>query len=204
MGQDSSPESLEKRGKFLSLKRHHYLLALLAGITVLLLALATVYFWDKVQSLGHYGYLGAFLISILGGATIIIPIPAMAMVFALGGVLKYPLLVGGVAGLGEALGEMTAYFGGLGGQATFQNKYQSLYTRMEQWIERRGALALFASAAVPNPIFYFTGVLAGALRYPLWKFFLLTWMGKMVKNIGVALAGYWGLRFVLRWLGMPD
>lgn len=204
MQKDSISQSQGKGGKRPSLRKQ-YILAISGSVLVLLTAAATLYFWKEVQDLGHYGYLGAFVISILGGATIFIPIPAMAIVFALGGVMKYPLLVGGVAGLGEALGEVTAYFGGLGGGPTLQGKYASLYSRLERWwMKRRGAVALFLFAAVPNPIFYFTGALAGALRYPLWKFFLLTWMGKTVKNIGVAFAGYWGLRIVLRWLGMPD
>lgn len=168
---------------------------------ILALAGAVVYYWERVQGLGSYGYLGAFVISILGSATIIVPVPSLAVVFALGGVLKYPLLVGIAAGMGEPLGELTGYMAGVGGRKALKSSQNPLYTRVQEWMRRRGFLALFAMAAVPNPIFDLIGAAAGALRYPLWKFLLVCWAGKTVKGLMVSFAGAWGLQFVLRWLG---
>src|SRR4030042_3791925 len=76
---------------------------------------AVVVYWDYVSQAQHYGYLGAFVISILAGATVFVPIPGVLVVFTLGSVLN-PALVGIVSGLGEAIGSIGVYLSGWGGQ----------------------------------------------------------------------------------------
>jgi len=184
-----------------------YALGIVGVVATLLTALAVIYFWEFVQGLRAYGYLGAFLISILGGATIIVPVPMLAIVFALGGVMKYTWLVGAVAGLGETLGALTIYMTGHGaGSALYNSKHgkiQAAYERMMQLMERRGSLTLFLLASVLNPFFYPAALAAGALRFGVRKYFFICWAGKTIKGMTVAYAGYWGLRGLLRMLGMP-
>ena len=48
-----------------------YILGILGIVLTVLMAVAIVYFKDQVKDLQNYGYLGAFFISVLGGATII-------------------------------------------------------------------------------------------------------------------------------------
>jgi len=99
-----------KRGS----KKLAYALGIVGVILTILMAIAVVYFWEPVsQKLEGYGYFSAFAISILGGATIIIPVPMLAVVFALGGVLK-PYWVGLAAGLGETFGALIIYTTGHG------------------------------------------------------------------------------------------
>ena len=171
------------------------------------MAMAVIYFWEFVRGLEGYGYLGAFLISILGGATIIIPVPMLAVVFALGGVMKYTWLVGVAAGLGETLGALTIYMTGYGGGAAFYNsqhgKIHAAYQRLMRLMERRGSITLFLLAAVLNPFFYPAALAAGALRFGARKYFLICFVGKTIKGMTVVYAGYWGLRGLLRMLGMP-
>jgi len=63
-------------------------LAVIGIVITLLMAVAIVFFGEYVrEEMEGYGYLGAFIISILGGATIVVPVPMLAVVFALGGVL---------------------------------------------------------------------------------------------------------------------
>lgn len=183
--------------------------ALIVGVTgvvfTLLMAVAVVYYWQFIQALEGYGYLGAFTISILGGATIIVPVPMLAVVFALGGVLT-PYWVGVAAGLGETLGALIIYMTGHGaGTALFNSngKLQSAYTQMMNLMERRGSLTLFLLSAILNPFFYPAALAAGALRFGIRKYFIICWAGKTIKGLTVAYAGYWGLRGLLRILGMP-
>ena len=171
------------------------------------MAMSVVYFWEFVRGLEGYGYLGAFLISILGGATIIVPVPMLAVVFALGGVMKYTWLVGVVAGLGETLGALTIYMTGYGGGAALygskHGKIQAAFERIIWLMERRGSITLFVLAAVLNPFFYPAALAAGALRFGIRKYFLICFVGKTVKGMTVVYAGYWGLQGLLRFLGMP-
>jgi len=184
-----------------------YALGIFGVVATLLMALAVIYFWEFVQGLQAYGYLGAFLISILGGATIIVPVPMLAVVFALGGVMKYTWIVGAVAGLGETLGALTIYMAGHGaGSALYSSKHgkiQAAYERLMKLMERRGSLTLFLLAAILNPFFYPAALAAGALRFSVRKYFFICWAGKTIKGMTVAYAGYWGLRGLLRLLGMP-
>ena len=184
-----------------------YIFGIVGVAATVLMAFAVVYFWEFVRGLEAYGYLGAFLISVLGGATFIVPVPMLAVVFALGGVMEYPWLVGVAAALGETVGALTIYMTGYGGGMAFYNskhgKIQATYDRLMRLMERRGSLALFLLAAVLNPFFYPAALAAGALRFGVRRYFLLTWGGKTVKGLTVAYAGYWGLRGLLRMLGMP-
>jgi hypothetical protein len=73
------------------------------------LALVVIFYWDDVRALEHYGYLGAFLISVFGGATIIVPVPMTPVVFALGTVMAPsfapylgPIFVGAAAAATDA------------------------------------------------------------------------------------------------------
>jgi membrane protein DedA with SNARE-associated domain len=178
------------------------------------LAIAVVYFWEEVREMAQYGYLGAFIISVFGGATILAPIPMTPVIFALGMVMKPsfapylgPVFVGAVAGLGETVGGLSIYMTGYGGGAALdsikQGKIQAAYLRMLRWVERRGSLTLFVLSALLNPFFYPAALAAGALRFGMRKYFLICWGGKTIKGISVAAVGYWGLGGLLRMLGVP-
>jgi len=182
-------------------------MGLIGVIATLLMAAAVIWFWEFIRAFEAYGYTGAFLISILGGATIIIPVPMLAVVFALGGVMKFPVFVGIAAGLGETLGALTIYMTGYGGGTPVMysrhGKIQAVYSRMMRWMERRGSLILFALSAVLNPFFYPAALAAGALRFGIKRYFIICWAGKTIKGLTVAYAGFWGLRGLMRMLGMP-
>lgn len=187
-------------------KQWEYYIGILGIVLTVAMAVAVVYFWEFVQALEGYGYAGAFFISILGGATIIIPVPMLAVVFALGGVLT-PYWVGAAAGLGETLGALTIYMTGYGGGTALFNsrhgKVQAAYGRLMNLMERRGSWTLFLLSAVLNPFFYPAALTAGALRFGVRRYFLVCWVGKTIKGLTVSYAGFYGLRWLLRLLGMP-
>jgi membrane protein YqaA with SNARE-associated domain len=146
----------------------------------------------KLEQFAQWGYVGIFLVSFLGNATVILPAPSLAMVFAMGGILN-PLLVGLVAGPAEALGELTGYLAGYSGRAAVENR--RVYGRLSGWVQRNGALTVFVLSAVPNPFFDLAGIAAGVLRYPLRRFLLFCWLGKSIKTTVFAFAGAYSLEF---------
>lgn len=184
-----------------------YILGIAGVVATFLMAGAVIYYWEFVRGLRVYGYVGAFLISILGGATIIVPVPMLAVVFALGRVMEHTWLVGLANGLGETLGALTIYMTGYGGGSAFfystHGKLRAAYERLTGLMERKGSLTLFLLAAVLNPFFYPAALAAGALRFGLKRYLLICSAGKIIKGMTVAYAGYWGLRELLRMLGMP-
>lgn len=188
-------------------KKGAYIAGIIGIAATLLMAVAIIFFWEFIRAFEGYGYTGAFLISILGGATIVVPVPMIVVVFALGGVMKYPFIVGLAAGLGETLGALVIYMTGYGGGTpvmySSHGKIQAIYSRIMRWMERRGSLILFILSAVLNPFFYPAALAAGALRFGVKKYLIICWAGKTIKGLTVAYAGFWGLRGLMRMLGMP-
>ena len=195
-------EEVRKKGSH----KKVYIFGIIGAVITVLMAIAVIYFRESLQDLQHYGYLGAFIISIMGGATIVIPVPMLAVVFALGGVMKYTWLVGVAAGLGETLGALTIYLTGHGaGPALYNSKHgkiQTAYERVMRLMEKRGSLTLFLLAAVINPFFYPAALTAGALRFSIRKYFLICFVGKTIKGMTVVYAGYWGLRGLFQMFGI--
>ena len=187
-------------------KKVPYTLGIIGILATLLMAVAVVYFWEEVRALEGYGYIGAFLISVLGGATVIVPVPMLVVVFALGGVLE-PYWVGLAAGLGETVGALTIYMTGYGGGTALvyssHGKVQAAYSRLLGWMERKGSLTIFILSAVINPFFYPAALTAGALRFGIRRYILICLAGKTIKGLTVAYAGFWGLKGLFRMLGMP-
>ena len=123
-----------------------------------------------------YGGLGLTVLLASGG--LVLPIPSLAAACAAGASLN-PLYVGLVAGSAGTLGELTGYYLGYSGRGVLDRS--RLYHRMEGWMRRRGWLLLFLVSLIPNPIFDVVGIAAGALRYPVWRFLAVVWVGKLLK-----------------------
>lgn len=166
---------------------------------VVALSVAIFAFRDRFAELAAVGYGGIFAVSLLSNATIILPAPSLALVFAMGSALP-PLLVGLAAGIGEALGELTGYAAGFGGRAVVEE--QEIYRRLRGWMQRRGGITIFVLSVIPNPLFDLAGIAAGTLHYPLWRFLVVCWTGKTIKTTLVALAGAWSLNIIKPFLTM--
>ncbi len=156
-------------------------LALVIGITVLLFL-----YRDKVEQLQALGYPGIFLVSMFSNATLILPVPGVLFTSAMGAVLN-PGLVALTAGTGATIGEISGYLAGFSGQAVIENRVW--YDRFTGWMKKNGDITVLLLAFIPNPLFDIAGMVAGALRLPLWRFLLWSWIGKVGKMLLFALGG---------------
>ena len=174
------------------------LIPLLILLVVIAIWASIFYFYQRYpgrfDELQTYGYLGAFLLSLLFNATVILPMGAIGVVIALGAVLPLPVVVGLAGGTGAAIGEITGYMAGYSGRGIAQRS--PLYGRVEIWVRRWGGLAIFVFSIVPFA-FDLVGIAAGVLRFPFWKFLLFCWLGRTILYIGAALVGAWGWEAVL-------
>jgi membrane protein YqaA with SNARE-associated domain len=152
--------------------------------------------WAVMDFIPVWGYLGLFLVEIIGSATIIFPAPAFAINFILGGTPGFdPWLVGIVAGTGSAIGEITGYGVGRGGREVIEKKYKHLLDRTRKWMEGHGdflIITLFAATPLPHDV---VGMISGAVEYPLRKFMLATLVGKIIAGVVLAWAGYYSIGF---------
>jgi membrane protein DedA with SNARE-associated domain len=162
------------------------LLRILAVLAVIGISVFVFSIREHVDKFAEYRYLGVFLIALLANATVFLPAPGVAIVFAMGSMLN-PLGVALAAGAGGALGELTGYLAGFSGQAVVEKK--AAYARIQPWVQKWGGWAVLVLAAIPNPFFDLTGIAAGTLKMPVWKFLLFCWVGQTIKMAAFAYAG---------------
>jgi uncharacterized membrane protein YdjX (TVP38/TMEM64 family) len=171
------------------------ILPLLSIIFVIAISVALFLFRERVSELNNYGYLGAFLISLIANATVILPMPGLLILIALGAAFN-PILVALAGAIGGALGEMTGYVLGRSGRGiTSQNKW---YTKADYWMKRRGFLTVFLFALLPFLPLDIAGLIAGVSRFSIWKFLLACFLGKAVLYIIMIQTGTWGWEAILR------
>ena len=172
-------------------------LRVLALVFVVSVTVGVALHRDKLHEFAALGYVGAFFAMLLSNATLVLPAPGLIVVFALGSSLN-PLLVGVAGALGATLGEITGYLTGYSGLVVIEQT--SISRRLNGWMDRNGALTIFALSIVPNPFFDLAGLLAGAGRMSVWRFLGATFLGKSIQAILIAAAGALSLQWVETWL----
>ena len=173
------------------------LLIILVVIAVIIVLFLYGRDMQKIAALGDYGYFGAFLISLIGNGTILLPGIVLPLLSGLGSFfypvkgIMGPVLVGVAGGAGAAVGEIVGYLAGYSGRGIVENR--RLYNILVDWVRRWGSLAVFVFALVPL-FFDLVGLAAGLLRFPLWKFVIVCWLGRTILYVAfvVLVALGWG------------
>ncbi len=202
------------RGKYLAIG----LMVAMVAISVVG-SLFLIWNWEYISELEQQGYVGLFFISIFAGSPIPIPTPSMILTFTLGSILN-PVLVGVVAGFGNAVGNALIFWTGRGGHVVFKNIFNSSpsdepprsrigrffrrVSRMPDYARRRANVAVFLLSIYPNPVLTPMILGMGAMRFHFWQFFLAIFAGKTVQSMVLSYLGYFGLRSILRYFGVFD
>jgi membrane protein DedA with SNARE-associated domain len=156
----------------------------------------------------NYGYVGIFVLMLLGSACI--PIPS-EIVMAFGGALASETFADQVLGdpsksltllgvivvgvLGSLAGSLLAYWLGYAGGRPLIDRWGRFILlrphevdRAQDWFERHGEAAVFWSRLIPL-VRAFISLPAGVGRMKLGAFTLYTTLGLLPWTIGLALAG---------------
>ncbi|MFH1364727.1 MAG: VTT domain-containing protein [Candidatus Aenigmatarchaeota archaeon] len=161
------------------------------------LALLSDQFFAWAVSLADtWGYLGIFVVSFVGSASIFLPIPAFLVTFTFGALFN-PWIIGLISGIGSALGELTGYVLGRGGGKALKEKQEKLLKKSHLWTEKHGlfpVILLFALTPLPDDII---GIIAGAMKYNIKYFLIATFIGKWILYTAIAFAGFYGINTVL-------
>lgn len=155
--------------------------ALAVGAAVLILS-------ERITEFAEFGYLGAFVISLLGSATILVPVPGWAVVAALSKTLD-PLLLGILAGVGSAIGELTAYLFGNGVAQLLLEKRKRDFEKYCEMIRENDFWAIFVLSFLPNPLFDVAGLAAGASKVHWARFLAFCALGRVLRFILFGYAG---------------
>ncbi|MDP2950065.1 MAG: VTT domain-containing protein, partial [Chloroflexota bacterium] len=156
---------------------------------------------DDLEGLG---YAGVFVANFLGTATVFIPVPGLtaagqALIVATAQTLN-PVAVAFAGSAGMTLAESTAYLTGFLGRELSEQRSQPLRGRLGRTLRRAagfvdrlmlryGFVTLLVLAAVPNPVFEFAGITAGAVRMNFWRFLLAVAIGKTIRALTLAFVG---------------
>jgi membrane protein DedA with SNARE-associated domain len=170
------------------------ILALLAVVAI------TVYIYsirEHVEEFAALGYPGIFLIALLANATILLPAPGLAIIYAMGAIFN-PLGVGLAAGTGGAIGELSGYLAGFSGQAVVER--MDVYDRVKPWLDKYGGWAIMVLSAIPNPFFDVAGIAAGMAKMPVQTFLLFIWIGQLIKMTIFALAGKYSIHLLTNFI----
>jgi uncharacterized membrane protein YdjX (TVP38/TMEM64 family) len=190
MDESSAPKQPPAENKNLRLT----IARIIALLVVIALTITIYRLRDKADELAVYGYPGIFLIAFMTNATVLLPAPGIAVVFAMGAIFN-PGYIALAAGAGGALGELSGYLAGFSGQAVVE--HTSIYNRFHSWIMKNGFISILILAALPNPFFDVAGVAAGILKMPLTKFLLAVWIGVTIKMFIFAWVGASSLSWLL-------
>ncbi|HJS19852.1 MAG TPA: VTT domain-containing protein [Anaerolineales bacterium] len=175
----------KKKPSFLTSFSRVLALFAVIGITVFIFSIR-----DRVDDFAAYGYPGIFLVALLANATIMLPAPGVAFIYAMGAIFN-PLGVALAAGTGAAIGELSGYLAGYSGQAVIERA--DVFDRVHPWVVKYGGWAILVLSAIPNPFFDIAGIAAGMVKMPLRTFLLFTWIGQMIKMLLFALAGRYSI-----------
>lgn len=153
---------------------------------------------------GKLGYAGIFLANLAQTATLFIPVPALtaaaqALIVSSSQTLS-PFWVGVAGGLGMAIGEITAYVGGMAASiiareeeikppGRLQPLIEAITRRISWLMAHFGMLTLYILSAVPNVFFEVAGLTAGATRYSFRRFLFAVVTGKITRGLLLAYVG---------------
>ena len=166
-------------------------------------------FEELMATLINMGPIGFFFASIIANASIILPIPidlavfVFAPVYASTGNVLGPLILGVIVGTGASIGELSGYFLGLVGMKSYEKMKKSEIDnihKLKEKISDKGIPIIAFFAFTPLP-FDAVGIAAGLIKYPMKKFFVGCWIGKVPRYIIIAYAGYYGIPWVIKFFG---
>lgn len=188
----------------------HKTIRLVSILTVMGLAIGQaivmlVYDDEISNQLAGASYFSIFITNLASTATFFVPVPgltaaAQALIIDQGDKARFPWLIGAAGGLGMALGEITAYYGGylgaemmrgrdLPGPKQFHGTIQRVVRTIDWLMNRWGMATLFVLSALPNPLFEIAGLTAGSVRMPFRRFLGAVTAGKIVRGILLAYLG---------------
>lgn len=164
-----------------------------------------LYFQDIISWMltlaNQYGYLGIFLMSLVGALSIFFPIPYTVAIFTLAGLkvggtwVFEPIWIAVAAGIGSAIGEFSGYLIGVGGRKAISGKYKKKMDLLTRIFDKYGLVVIFLFALTPLPddlLF----IPLGVMHYDIVRAFVPALIGKFSMNLIVAYSGRFSIEII--------
>jgi membrane protein YqaA with SNARE-associated domain len=140
----------------------------------------------------RWGYAGAFVAALIGSTSATVFFPYTIIVFFLATQGLNPFWLGLLMGLGAGIGQMVGYIIGTMGTTWFQKKKPETYDALERILAYRPRvivvlLIIFGTSPLPDDMLL---IPLGMLRYPWWKVWLPTTLGKIGAGMLVTYSSF--------------
>ncbi|MEM3565771.1 MAG: VTT domain-containing protein [Candidatus Bathyarchaeia archaeon] len=160
--------------------------------------------WMKNFSV-QYGYLGIFLLSLIGSMSIFFPIPYTVAIFYIAANFQdfNLLLIALASGTGSAIGEFTGYMLGLGGRKIISEKRKHQMEALVKIFGKYGPIAIFLFALTPLPddlLF----IPLGIMHYNLLKAFIPAIIGKICMSLIIAYSARYTITIIEQIFGIES
>jgi len=147
--------------------------------------------WTEVAI--RWGYWGAFVAALIGSTSVTVFFPYTIIVFFLATQGLNPFWLGLLMGLGAGAGQMVGYIAGTFGTRWFRRQKPETYDALEQILAYRPKvitllLIIFGSSPLPDDMLM---VPLGMLRYPWWKAYIPSTIGKIFAGWVVTYSSYY-------------
>jgi putative cofactor-binding repeat protein len=191
-------------------RKGRYIAAAIATVLLTLPSLALLVFiiasgrQETESQFDALGFAGIFLANFLSTATVFIPVPGLLAIghalIVSGANTFSPLPAGLIGGLGMGLGETSAYMAGLVASEAARQARPEPPAWLRPVVDRViGAVSwlmshywvptLFVLSVIPDPIFEFAGITAGATRIGFRPFMAVVVTGNVIRGLLVAYLG---------------
>jgi membrane protein DedA with SNARE-associated domain len=181
------------------------LIAVLALAALAATVAAYLFDWFDEETMRRVGYAGIFLTNFLPHVTLFFPLPGFAAtghaMILWGADELNPVLVVIIATIAMTVAEATSYWAGAAGRAIVERRrnaktggrfqrWMSNAARWTDWLMKRaGYPTLFVLSALPNPLFEFAGITAGATRINFVGFNIAVGLGHLVRVTLLVILG---------------
>lgn len=176
---------MTRRPKILESKLFYAVLFLLSALLFFL----PLYLKLDLEALKSFGIFSIAILNFISSSTLFFPTPGL-LVTGIGGALYNPILVALGSSVGSTLGESVGFvFGHSGRKITHPHDHTFMNSLYRMIHHKHGSLLIILLAFIPNPFFDAVGILAGLALYPLRRFLMLVFVGRLARDLIVAYVG---------------
>ena len=146
---------------------------------LLLFGLLARFAGDKIKQHIAVSALGVLVTCFLANASVLLPSSSILIVVEYS-MLINPFLVALCGSFGAALGEMTGFYVGRYGRKIVPNKFMKW---VKAKLEKHKYPIVLLFSILPLPVFDVVGILSGAMKMNVLKFFGTCFIGKLTKML---------------------
>lgn len=154
------------------MSKHKHIIKFIFAIGIISLS---IYFQNQLSELKSLGLLGIFLANFLGNATFLVTTSNN---------LHYePFLIGLVTSVGGSLGQMVGFELGSAGKNLFIKNHHIIFVVTRGLFRDYGKFIVFFMAFLPDQFFGVVSLLAGISNFSPLRFFVILFIGRLVRNL---------------------